>query len=53
MRHTHATHALAGGVELKTVRDNLRHAWIATTSVYVHTDDSQRAEKFAKSFRVR
>lgn len=33
MRHTHATHALDGGAELKSVRDNLRHASIATTSV--------------------
>lgn len=32
MRHTHASHALSAGVELKTVRDNLRHASIATTS---------------------
>lgn len=34
MRHTHATHALARGAELTTVRDNLRHASIATTSIY-------------------
>jgi integrase len=35
MRHTHATHALARGAELTTVRDNLRHASIATTSIYL------------------
>ena len=39
MRHTHATRPLDGGAELKTVRDNLRHASIATTSVYLHGDD--------------
>lgn len=33
-RHTHATHALARDVQLTTVRDNLRHASIATTSIY-------------------
>ncbi len=33
-RHTHATHALARGAELTTVRDNLRHASISTTSIY-------------------
>jgi integrase len=33
MRHTHATHALARGAELTTVRDNLRHASVSTTSV--------------------
>jgi integrase len=32
MRHTHATHALAMGAELITVRDNLRHSSISTTS---------------------
>src|ERR1700758_4028579 len=29
-RHTHATHALARGAELTTVRDKLRHASIAS-----------------------
>ena len=32
-RHTHATHLLEGGAELTTVRDNLRHASLATTSM--------------------
>lgn len=53
MRHTHATHALADGVELRTVRDNLRHASISTTSVYVHTDDVQRSDQLSKAFRAR
>jgi len=39
-RHTHATHALARGAELTAVRDNLRHASIAMTSVYL--DDQFR-----------
>jgi site-specific recombinase XerD len=34
LRHTHASHALARGAELVTVRDNLRHASISTTSRY-------------------
>lgn len=44
MRHTHATHALARGAELTSVRDNLRHASIATTSIYLHGDDLKRAQ---------
>jgi site-specific recombinase XerD len=36
MRHTHATHALESGADLTTVRDNLRHASVATTSIYLH-----------------
>lgn len=50
MRHTHATHALAKGVELSAVRDNLRHASISTTSIYLHTDDVKRARQFGQAF---
>lgn len=50
MRHTHATHALAHGVELTIVRDNLRHASISTTSIYLHGDDVKRAQQIAGAF---
>lgn len=50
MRHTHATHALEHGVELVAVRDNLRHASIATTSTYLHGDDSRRARQVDAAF---
>lgn len=50
MRHTHATHALQGGAELTAVRDNLRHASIATTSIYLHSDDVKRARQMAVVF---
>jgi site-specific recombinase XerD len=50
MRHTHATHALARGAELTTVRDNLRHASISTTSIYLHGDDVKRARQLNASF---
>ncbi|MFK0380233.1 phage integrase family protein [Pandoraea sp. NPDC090278] len=50
MRHTHATHAIAKGVELSAVRDNLRHASISTTSIYLHTDDVKRARQFGQAF---
>ena len=53
MRHTHATHALARGAELTTVRDNLRHASISTTSIYLHSDDVQRARQIAQAFAAR
>jgi site-specific recombinase XerD len=38
LRHTHGSHAVAGGVPLAIVRDNLGHSNIATTSIYVHSD---------------
>ncbi|CAM2157951.1 hypothetical protein PT2222_480009 [Paraburkholderia tropica] len=50
MRHTHATHALAKGVELSAVRDNLRHASISTTSINLHADDVKRAWQFGQAF---
>ncbi|KWK85160.1 integrase [Burkholderia ubonensis] len=50
MRHTHATHALARGAELTTVRDNLSHASIPTTSIYLHGDDVKRARQLSDAF---
>lgn len=50
MRHTHATHALQRGAELTTVRDNLRHASLSTTSMYLHSDDARRAKQIGGAF---
>lgn len=52
MRHTHATHALSRGASLTSVRDNLRHASISTTSIYLHKDERKRSEEMARAFRV-
>lgn len=53
MRHSHASHALARGAELIAVRDNLRHASIATTSMYLHGDDIERARQMNNAFTAR
>ena len=53
MRHTHASHALARGAELTTVRDNLLHASVATTSIYLHSDEVKRARQMDAAFAVR
>lgn len=50
MRHTHATHLLDRGADLRTVRDNLRHASISTTSVYAHAEEARRAREVASAF---
>ncbi|ANH75743.1 site-specific integrase [Ralstonia insidiosa] len=50
MRHTHATHALTRGAELTTVRDNLRHASVSTTSIYLHSDETKRARQLGEAF---
>lgn len=52
MRHTHATHALGRGAELTTVRDNLRHASVSTTSIYLHSDEVKRARQIGEAFSV-
>ncbi|WP_175817341.1 phage integrase family protein [Burkholderia diffusa] len=51
LRHTHATHALDAGVELVVVRDNLRHASVATTSTYLHGEEAKRARQVGAAFR--
>ncbi|KUZ72945.1 phage integrase family protein [Burkholderia ubonensis] len=51
LRHTHATHALDAGVELVIVRDNLRHASVATTSTYLHGEEAKRARQVGAAFR--
>ena len=53
LRHTHATHALAHGAELTTVRDNLRHASVSTTSIYLHSDEIKRARQLGEAFGTR
>ena len=52
MSHTHATHALQRGAELTTVRDNLRHASLSTTSMYLHSDDLRRAKQIGGAFEA-
>ena len=44
---------LGSGAELITVRDNLRHASISTTSIYLHGDDLKRARQLSAAFLPR
>jgi len=51
MRHTAGTHQ-SDNMDLKSVRDNLGHANIATTSIYVHTEDDARHDQTTKAHKL-
>lgn len=53
VRHSHASHSLARGAELTSVRDNLRHASLSATSIYLHGDEVKRATQMREAFAER
>ena len=49
LRHSHASHAIASGMPIEIAQQNLGHASLATTTVYV-TTESKRRMKAVETF---
>jgi site-specific recombinase XerD len=52
LRHTAGSHQADGGVDLRSVRDNLGHVSLTTTSIYLHEEDDKRHRETVDRHRM-
>ena len=52
LRHSAGSHLADQGVDLRIIRDTLGHESIATTNIYLHTDDDQRHQALEQSHNL-
>jgi site-specific recombinase XerD len=52
LRHTAGSHMADGGLDLRSVRDNLGHVSLNTTSLYLHSEDDERHRETVERHRM-
>ncbi|WP_322047411.1 tyrosine-type recombinase/integrase [Paraburkholderia sp. J67] len=52
LRHSAGTHMADANIDVRLIRDNLGHASLSTTSLYLHSDDDRRHRETVKKHRI-
>lgn len=53
LRHTSATHQVDAGIDIRVVKENLRHSMLETTMKYQHTEADSRHLETNKKFGIK